>query len=300
MIHLAFGAIAALLLLPAVFGDRSGGLPRRFLAHPVVAWLGLISYGIFLWHYVVSRHLGGRANLDPVLLLITTLAITIPCAAASYYLVERPLLRLKYRRLRDVMGCVRGVRQVLDLRRSACLSRVAANPNPRASITSPPIESETPEPGEDCMRPTFALPIVTFTLVASLLAGCGSDDDSNGNTNGNTTTATTAASPVCADVSNLRSAASDFKQLDASTASANEVKQAIFTLGTSAQALATTASEAAGPAKASLKSAVSSFQSELKSAVDQPVSQQLVALGTAIGDLESSLSQAARKLDCNP
>jgi peptidoglycan/LPS O-acetylase OafA/YrhL len=112
VIHLAFGAIAALLLLPAVFGDRSGGLPRRVLAQPVMAWLGLISYGIFLWHFVIARHLGDAgANLDPGLVLIGTLAISIPCAAASYYLVERPLLRLKYRRVRDVVDYVRRVRQ---------------------------------------------------------------------------------------------------------------------------------------------------------------------------------------------
>ena len=105
VIHLAFGAIAALLLLPAIFGDHLGGLPRRVLSHPVMAWLGLISYGIFLWHYVITRQLGGPgANLDPGPLLVATLAISIPCAAASYYLVERPLLRLKYRRVRDVMG----------------------------------------------------------------------------------------------------------------------------------------------------------------------------------------------------
>jgi peptidoglycan/LPS O-acetylase OafA/YrhL len=98
-IHLAFGAIALLLLLPAVFGDQAGGAPRRFLAHPVVAWLGLISYGIFLWHYVVALHLGaGGADWSFLPVLLGTLAITIPIAAASYYVVERPLLRLKYRR----------------------------------------------------------------------------------------------------------------------------------------------------------------------------------------------------------
>ncbi len=102
--HLSFGAIAALLLLPAVFGDRSGGLPRRFLANPVVAWLGLISYGIFLWHYVIAYHLGfGGADAGFGVVLVGTVAISIACAAVSYYLVERPLLRLKYRRLRDVI-----------------------------------------------------------------------------------------------------------------------------------------------------------------------------------------------------
>jgi peptidoglycan/LPS O-acetylase OafA/YrhL len=107
--HLSFGVIAALLLLPAVFGDRSGGLPRRVLANPVVAWIGLISYGIFLWHYVAAVQLGsGGADLGFGFVLAGTLAISIPCAAISYYLVERPLLRLKYRRVQDV---IRGYRR---------------------------------------------------------------------------------------------------------------------------------------------------------------------------------------------
>ena len=36
----------------------AGGVPRRFLANPAVAWLGLVSYGIFLWHYAVTLDLG--------------------------------------------------------------------------------------------------------------------------------------------------------------------------------------------------------------------------------------------------
>jgi peptidoglycan/LPS O-acetylase OafA/YrhL len=97
--------IAALLLAPAVFADRPGLLPHRLLAHRVVAWLGLVSYGIFLWHYAVTLELGsyGAGASFPVV-LTGTLAITLPIAAASYYLVERPLLRLKYRRLRDLAG----------------------------------------------------------------------------------------------------------------------------------------------------------------------------------------------------
>jgi peptidoglycan/LPS O-acetylase OafA/YrhL len=102
-IHVAFGAIAALLLLPAVFGDRSGGAPRRLLSNRVVAWLGLVSYGIFLWHFPIAYELGfGGLELGFWVVLAGTLAITIPCAAISYYVVERPLLRLKYRRIADL------------------------------------------------------------------------------------------------------------------------------------------------------------------------------------------------------
>jgi peptidoglycan/LPS O-acetylase OafA/YrhL len=100
--HVSFGLVAFLLMLPAVFGEHAVGLPRRLLANRLVAWLGLISYGIFLWHYVVTLQLDGGGTALPVVLLVT-LAVTVPCAAASYYVVERPLLRLKYRHLRDVL-----------------------------------------------------------------------------------------------------------------------------------------------------------------------------------------------------
>ena len=99
--YVVFGLIAALVLLPAIFGDGRSGMPRRMLAHPAFAWLGLISYGIFLWHYPIVLGLvdGGVLDWWPhmpfVVLGVTTVLITVACAALSYYLVERPLMRLK-------------------------------------------------------------------------------------------------------------------------------------------------------------------------------------------------------------
>ena len=90
-------------MLPAVFADDAGGLPRRFLAQPGVAWLGLVSYGIFLWHYAVTLDLGFDGDgLSFWPLLAVTLAISIAAAAISYYALERPLLRLKYRSVAEL------------------------------------------------------------------------------------------------------------------------------------------------------------------------------------------------------
>ena len=106
--HLIFGLVAFLLLLPAVFGDERGGLPRRILANPLLAWLGLISYGIFLWHLAIAEKFGpDGADLPFVWALIATAILSTAVAAASYYLLERPILRLKYHRLRDLLGSSR-------------------------------------------------------------------------------------------------------------------------------------------------------------------------------------------------
>ncbi len=102
--HLIFGLVAFLLLLPAVFGDRKGGLPRRILANPQLAWIGLISYGIFLWHFAIANKFGPLGtDLPFVWALFPTAILSIAVAAVSYYLVERPILRLKYQRLRDLL-----------------------------------------------------------------------------------------------------------------------------------------------------------------------------------------------------
>lgn len=101
--HLGFGLVALLLLLPAVFGDGAGGIPRRILGSRSLSWLGRVSYGIFLWHLVVAFELTRRGALSwlPgslfVDLTVMTLAVTVLPAALSWYLVEQPLLRLVHR-----------------------------------------------------------------------------------------------------------------------------------------------------------------------------------------------------------
>ena len=91
-------AVVALgLLLPAVFGDPRRGLVRRLLSNRALLWLGLVSYGLFLWHAAIIRRLGDEGALDSlgsVGFTAVALALSLAAAAASFYVVERPALRL--------------------------------------------------------------------------------------------------------------------------------------------------------------------------------------------------------------
>lgn len=99
-----WGATAFFLVAPAVFGPQDRGGVRRFLTNRVVAWVGLTSYGIYLWHEAV---IDWYLNLTEPVAFASSFAwmtlfmagVTAVFAAASYYLVERPVLRLKDRPL---------------------------------------------------------------------------------------------------------------------------------------------------------------------------------------------------------
>jgi peptidoglycan/LPS O-acetylase OafA/YrhL len=105
--HLIFPLIGLLVALPAAFGDGRRGLPRRVLGHPFLAWFGLISYGVFLWHQplydnVVARHVVERAPGAPFAVgVLATVAGAVALAAGSYYGLERWFLRLKDPRPRE-------------------------------------------------------------------------------------------------------------------------------------------------------------------------------------------------------
>jgi peptidoglycan/LPS O-acetylase OafA/YrhL len=107
--HVLWGVAALFLILPAVFEHpaRRLGVPRRLLSLHLMQWLGLVSYGIYLWHLPLvielrrlEEWLGIHSSglFATVLLFGLTAVVSVGCAAFSYYVVERPLLRLKERR----------------------------------------------------------------------------------------------------------------------------------------------------------------------------------------------------------
>lgn len=101
--NVAFAVVATLVLLPLVFHRDGASSVHRLLAHRAVAWLGFISYGLFLWHLPIAAFIAPSATLkqlplDFLSLLLITSTLTIALAAASFYMVERPAMRFAIRR----------------------------------------------------------------------------------------------------------------------------------------------------------------------------------------------------------
>lgn len=90
-----FGIAAGLVLATFVYG----GWTRRMAR--VLAPIGLISYGVYLWHWVILSALihhgisivSGSGLTATGVRLVVLVALTLPVATASWLLIERPLLR---------------------------------------------------------------------------------------------------------------------------------------------------------------------------------------------------------------
>jgi peptidoglycan/LPS O-acetylase OafA/YrhL len=96
--HVLYGLSALLILLPAVLAEHTRGPVQSVLRLRALAWIGLISYGFYLYHTIVIDQLNKVAKDADIssrwlFVTVSSLLVTLACAALSYYLLERPIMR---------------------------------------------------------------------------------------------------------------------------------------------------------------------------------------------------------------
>jgi len=85
-------ALSAAALIVGAVCVRDGPIAVGLSLRPLV-WVGTVSYGAYLWHYPIFVYLDGtRTGLQGLSLLSVRFAATFVLAAASYYVVERPVM----------------------------------------------------------------------------------------------------------------------------------------------------------------------------------------------------------------
>ena len=96
----AVGLPLSLIVLSLYLGSRIG---RLLFANPLVYFLGLISYSLYLWHFVVLQQAGTvfgetYSALHGLPKFLFSALLVVLVSTASYYLFERPFFKLSARR----------------------------------------------------------------------------------------------------------------------------------------------------------------------------------------------------------
>jgi peptidoglycan/LPS O-acetylase OafA/YrhL len=101
--HELYSLVAVGLLVPAILAEPRRGTAGRLLGSRLLTYLGLVSYGIYLYHFAVVKQLddwigtfpGGPFALRVLVHFVVAAAAATVLASLSYYLVERRALRLR-------------------------------------------------------------------------------------------------------------------------------------------------------------------------------------------------------------
>jgi len=96
----ALGLPLSMMITGLYWGSRVG---RLLFANPVVYFLGLISYSIYLWHFVLMQQAAvifGEAlsNLPQIYRFLFSFGLVILVSTLSYYVFERPFFRQAFKR----------------------------------------------------------------------------------------------------------------------------------------------------------------------------------------------------------
>jgi peptidoglycan/LPS O-acetylase OafA/YrhL len=96
----AFGLPLSLMVISLYWGSRIG---RLLFANPVMYYLGLISYSLYLWHFIVLQQLevilgDANADLQGFPRFLVSLSLVVLVSSVSYFAFERPFFNLNSQR----------------------------------------------------------------------------------------------------------------------------------------------------------------------------------------------------------
>jgi len=119
-----FSIIAAVLV--AVLAHPASTLGKVFGMQPL-RWLGVCSYGIYLWHYpviVLTSPAVNTGGLD-IVLAIEQFLLTILLAAVSWYFIEAPIRHGQWKKHREsFVGAIKNRPQLLGAQGRATLTSI--------------------------------------------------------------------------------------------------------------------------------------------------------------------------------
>jgi peptidoglycan/LPS O-acetylase OafA/YrhL len=144
----ALCAVLAAVVVADLRQVRPGALGRALALRPL-RWVGMISYGIYLWHWPVIVYLDqARTGLSGAPLDAVRIAVIGVAATASFYLVERPVRRMRFTgvaRRALVPGTVAAVAAVAVVATVPALSvPTAITPAAAAAVPPPPATTGSP------------------------------------------------------------------------------------------------------------------------------------------------------------
>ena len=103
--YLVFDTMFAVLVV-AVELVPSGSIAQVLSWRPV-AWIGMLSYGLYLWHYPLFVILTpDRVHVSGIPLQVLRFGLTFALATCSYYFIENPVRRGAIRKLGKRVGTV--------------------------------------------------------------------------------------------------------------------------------------------------------------------------------------------------
>ncbi|MGC8513407.1 MAG: acyltransferase family protein [Acidimicrobiales bacterium] len=96
-----YGAFGFFVVVPAVFGPPHAGPIRALLTTRVMVSVGVVSYGLYLWHQtwvsmVMSWSGAGLFTFPWPLLFVSATALGLASAAISYFSLEKPAIERRW------------------------------------------------------------------------------------------------------------------------------------------------------------------------------------------------------------